>query len=145
MLPASTLTVNLLLALVFSCESVPNFVCTFVLKFGLPPIVSGSSDCRIYFKLNRNVLLTILVLTDWRTLLPFWPSAQRLYENTFNIPYKLKWIKMAEGRMLLCHGETSFAVIPLASELKEQVVGRYDVFKGRCWYWAGEPMANRKC
>lgn len=31
MLPASTLTVNLLLSLVFSCASVTNFVCTFVL------------------------------------------------------------------------------------------------------------------
>lgn len=105
MLPASTLTVNLLLALVFSCASVPNFVCTFVLQFGLPLIVSGSSDCRIYFKLNRNVLLTILVLTDWQTLLPFWPSVQSLYDNIFNIAYKLKCIKMAEGRMPLCHGE----------------------------------------
>lgn len=34
------------------------------LLLGPPLFVSGCSDCRLYFRLSRNVLLTILVLTD---------------------------------------------------------------------------------
>lgn len=75
----------------FLCVYVPHFVWVLFcvgqcLLLGLPLIVSGSSDCRIHFKLNRNVL-TILVLTDWQTLLPFWPFTKHLYQNIFILKY----------------------------------------------------------
>lgn len=76
-----TFAINTLWILVFVLWALLCVVHCLLLD--LPLIVSGSSDCRIYFKLNRNVLLTILVLTDWQTLLPFWPFAKWLYPNIF--------------------------------------------------------------
>lgn len=57
-----------------NCVCMLHFVCSLFwvgqcLLLGLPLIVSGSSDCRLYFRQSRNVLLTILVLTDWHCCL----------------------------------------------------------------------------
>lgn len=107
------------------CVCVPQFVWSLFwvgqcLLLALPLIVSGSSDCRLYFRLSRNVLLTILVLTDWLKLLPFWPFAKWLCIEILCLVFfffrDTDWsFDAAESRQMQHRSVTNFTYVSLSA------------------------------